>query len=464
MLPSNYFPTLYNRDDWIDAYTTLTLNTVDQRYNRKYGTNYSSDLYISGNIYQSGSLVNLSYISGITAGTALGSKALVLDSSRSVTNIYSLTMDMAGPGLNIPALKFNGTTFNQNYYINITEGNAVASQAVVLSSLKDIIGLGLVSGSIINGTSLVSGTACDFGSYKLNGVSADVSTLTSLTLGAFSTSKAMTLSSSGVGLMGLGNATSNSLRFYGGTAFKEIVCVFRDSDDAGLTIATKAQTIQKCSPMLQLYSGYDQTGVTGTSSAEYKEVIRSNHKLVGFSDNYQSGWFHGYLLGTPPWKSSGFAYCTQFYTSLEALNICCNSSTVSSFTSGANLLLTNQGQLCLNTTTPQSGYQFTMNGTSSYNGIRMNGTNTMLYMQNLNNSTTDRTEIIMAGNSVNWQFGAGNSGHTVPNGFYFFMEMELTELLLHQEVVLELIHRLQYLHYMLLEVVRLVDLPMEHVL
>lgn len=70
------------------------------------------------------------------------------------------------------------------------------------------------------------------------------------------------------------------------TAFKEIISVYRDSDDEGLTIATKAQTIQKCSPLLHLYSGYDQSGVIGTSSAEYKEVIRSEHKLVGFSDNY----------------------------------------------------------------------------------------------------------------------------------------------------------------------------------
>ena len=103
MLPSNHFPLIYNRDDWIGAYTTLTLNTADSRYNRKYVISYTSDLYISGNIYQSGSLVNLSYISGVTAGTALGSKALVLDSNRSVTNIYGLTMDMTGIGLNIPA-------------------------------------------------------------------------------------------------------------------------------------------------------------------------------------------------------------------------------------------------------------------------------------------------------------------------------------------------------------------------
>jgi hypothetical protein len=121
-------------------------------------------------------------------------------------------------------------------------------------------------------------------------------------LGTFQASKTMTLNASGVGLMGsLGTMTTNCLQFYGGTAFKEIVGIFRDSDDAGLTIATKAQTIQKCSPILQLYSGYDTFGVTGSWSAEYKEVIRSNHKLVGFSTNYQSGWFHGYLLGSQPW-------------------------------------------------------------------------------------------------------------------------------------------------------------------
>lgn len=102
------------------------------------------------------------------------------------------------------------------------------------------------------------------------------------------------------------------------------------------------------------------------------------------------------------------------------MNICCNSSTVSSFTSGGNLLLTNQGQLCLNTTTPQSGYQFTMSGSASYNGIYLNGTSSMIYMKNLNNSTSDATAITISGNSVNWQIGAGNSAHTIPNGFYFY--------------------------------------------
>jgi hypothetical protein len=361
------------------------------------------------------------------------------------TPSYQLELASGGTGINTSALKFDGVTFNQDYYINITTGSGDALKALIPNSNKDISGLRNLSitGAFIASTSISSplitcnsitgdngaGSSIlnlNYSTLNINGTSmtataAELNFNDITTLGAFQASKVMTLDSNGIGLFGLGSTTSNALKFYGGTANKEAIYVFRSSDDSGLTIASRPSTTQKCSPLLHLYSNYNETGVIGTGNAEYKEVIRSNHKLVGFADNYQSGWFHGYLGGTPPWKPSGFIYATQFYTSMEALNICCNSSTVSSITSGANLLLTNNGQLCLNTTTPQSGYQFTMNGSSSYNGIRMNGTNTMLYLQNLNTSTTDRTEIILAGNSATWQFGGGNSGHgTAPNGLYWY--------------------------------------------
>ena len=36
----------------------------------------------------------------------------------SVGTLSNLTLDMAGTGLNIPSLKFNNTTFNQDLYLN----------------------------------------------------------------------------------------------------------------------------------------------------------------------------------------------------------------------------------------------------------------------------------------------------------------------------------------------------------
>ncbi|KAG3108565.1 hypothetical protein PI125_g11714 [Phytophthora idaei] len=60
---------------------------------------------------------------------------------------------MAGTGLNIPSLKFNGTTFNQDYYINITEGGTGVSHPVVLNSTKDYSGIrNLTCSGTITGT------------------------------------------------------------------------------------------------------------------------------------------------------------------------------------------------------------------------------------------------------------------------------------------------------------------------
>ena len=356
-----------------------------------------------------------------------GTNRLLISNGGNITipnTASGLQLDLGntGTGLNVPNLQYQGTTVNLSYYTSITEGGAIAQKAVVLNSSKDITGLGYVSGATINATTLVSGTGCDFGSYKLNNVSADVSTLTSLTLGNFAPSKAMTLNSSAIGKFILGSTTSNSIEFYGGTSFKERVFMFRDSDDEGLTIATKAQTIQKCSPLLHLYSGYDQTGVTGTSSAEYKEVIRSEHKLVGFSDNYRSGWFHGYLLGTPAWKSSGFGYGTQFYTSLEALNIAWNSSTTSSFTSGNNLLLYNN-QMSLGTTTPVGTYQLTLGTTSGKQGIYLNSTTGAgIYIKGqFGGATTGRLSLDIEDNAGNvYEYGIRGSADS-PTGWYWYV-------------------------------------------
>lgn len=71
MIPSDYFPLVYNPLDYYNQTDSLTLEFVDSRYNRRYGLNYCSDIYVSGSIYVGGSaltLDGLAYVSGITAG------------------------------------------------------------------------------------------------------------------------------------------------------------------------------------------------------------------------------------------------------------------------------------------------------------------------------------------------------------------------------------------------------------
>ncbi|KAG6941781.1 hypothetical protein JG688_00018491, partial [Phytophthora aleatoria] len=66
-----------------------------------------------------------------TLGTAEASKAIVLNANRSCSNIYGMTFDSAGTGLDIPALSFGGIVFNQNYYLSLTEGSAGVSKALL---------------------------------------------------------------------------------------------------------------------------------------------------------------------------------------------------------------------------------------------------------------------------------------------------------------------------------------------
>jgi hypothetical protein len=185
-----------------------------------------------------------------------------------------------------------------------------------------------------------------------------------------------------------------------------------------LTIATKAQTIQKCSPLLQLYSGYDQSGVIGTSSAEYKEVIRSNHKLVGFSTNYQSGWFHGYLLASQSWgQNEG----TQFYTSATAFNIAWDTSNTTSFASKNNLLF-NRGQIAFNTLAPQSNFQLTLGVTSLRQGIYLNSIGgSAIYVKTQFGGTSGRCSLDFEDDAGNvYEYGIRASADSGPIGWYWY--------------------------------------------
>lgn len=98
MLPPGYFPLVYNPLDYYNQTDSLTLEYADSRYNRKYGLNYCSDIYVSGSIYVGGSaltLDGLAYVSDITAGTPQNSKALTLDSTGKINGGLTLTGDIS---------------------------------------------------------------------------------------------------------------------------------------------------------------------------------------------------------------------------------------------------------------------------------------------------------------------------------------------------------------------------------
>ena len=126
---------------------TLTATTV----------NATSDIQING------SSLDLSLVGRLnlaTLGTCEASKAIVLDSSRSCKNIHNLEIASTGTGIVCSTLKFwndAGTateTFNHRYLMGISEGGAANSKALVLNSTGQITGIGYLSGTTINATTL----------------------------------------------------------------------------------------------------------------------------------------------------------------------------------------------------------------------------------------------------------------------------------------------------------------------
>lgn len=349
----------------------------------------------------SGSIGSLIFSTKRSAGAnTLIVEALRIKSSGSCTianttgTDYQLDLGGTGTGINTGSLKFNGTTFNHAYFTDITTGSGDALKALVPNSDKDISGLRdlTISGAFISGS-------VDTAAYSLSGSSMLASALTGNAAGTAIAGKALVIDSSRNIRFPNGSTTTGQFRFYGDGAGKEELIVFRASDNEGLTIGTKANSVQKCNPLLSLYSGIDISGAGGgTSSAGYSEVIRSNHKLIGMADNYQSGWFHGYLGATPPWKASGFQYCTQFYTSMEALNITCGTSSTSGITTANNILMQNNGKIYFNTTNRsiQANTTFLFNGSSVVRSLGdwlEGGSQVVQEWRNSNNSTLMRVYI-----------------------------------------------------------------------
>lgn len=200
----------FNPDNFKRATDALTLADADRRYLRLSGGSISGSLAITGNLDiqtlslngTSLDLSGLQYITGLTAGTAQANKALVLGATKNISGISSITMDMAGTGLNIPALSFNGTSFNQNYYLSITEGGATATKAVVLNSTLDYSGIRNLSitGAFTASTS-ISSPSLTTNSITLNGTlitatAAEINFLDITAAGTAQASKALVLDGS----------------------------------------------------------------------------------------------------------------------------------------------------------------------------------------------------------------------------------------------------------------------------
>lgn len=139
-----YVPTsnIFNTADYRILDEGLTRATADQLYLSLGGGTIGGNLNVLGTLSINTVAVDLSLITGVIAGTSANSKALSLNASGVLDK---LTLNYAGIGLDTPSLKFSGTTFDQSLYLNMIQGSAEPSKAVVLNSSRDISNINAIT-------------------------------------------------------------------------------------------------------------------------------------------------------------------------------------------------------------------------------------------------------------------------------------------------------------------------------
>jgi alpha-tubulin suppressor-like RCC1 family protein len=123
----------------------------------------------------------LNTLAGVTAGTAAASKALVLDASRNITNINSLTTT----SLTLGSTAVTATATELNYLSGVTAGTAAANKALVLNASRNITNINsLTTTSLTLGSTAISATATE------------INTLAGVTAGTAAASKALVIDAS----------------------------------------------------------------------------------------------------------------------------------------------------------------------------------------------------------------------------------------------------------------------------
>jgi len=146
--PDPYVPNLYNLNDFYHSMAPLTLEQGDDRYLQLTGGTLtgilfcSNSLSVTGSILLNGTIITASateinFLTGITPGLASASRALVLDASRNITNINSITTSTINCTSSATAINISG----------------VSGDIVLSGTATSIQCTGAASGIVITGTS-----------------------------------------------------------------------------------------------------------------------------------------------------------------------------------------------------------------------------------------------------------------------------------------------------------------------
>ena len=220
----------------------------------------STNLTVNGIIFNSSILNNLSSLDGITPGTAAASKALILDSSRNIININNLTVTNLTGTLQTasqPNVTSVGTLTNltSNGNLNIAQHN------------------GTSTGLQLNGT-LVTSSATELN--RLTGLTASTSELNRLTGLTSSTTElnrltGLTSTTNELNLLSGVTATTNQLNFVSGVT-------------AGAVAASKAIVVNGSRDITNMGS----ITSTGNFTLSTGQLLLAN-SINGLSHKYTTG-------------------------------------------------------------------------------------------------------------------------------------------------------------------------------
>lgn len=186
------------------------------------------------------SAAQLNFLSGVAAGTAANSKALVLDSSGNIATITSLTATSITGTLQTPAqplitsvgtltsatvsgttsttgLTLNGISITAtgtqlNYLSGVFPGTVLASKAVVVDANKDITSIRNITTVLgtISGLLNVNTISLSLNNVAVDAIATEINRLAGLTLGITSASKVLTVDQF-LNITGINSLTSTFL-------------------------------------------------------------------------------------------------------------------------------------------------------------------------------------------------------------------------------------------------------------
>lgn len=162
--PPSINSNIFNVSYFTDLDGSLSLAAADLRYLKLTGgvvhglTTFSNSLNVIGTLSINSSPVDLSLISDLTAGTPLASKVLSLDASSNINGNINIIGNLTASIINSSEYKYAGSSMLASSLTAVLEGTCSANKALIVDSSRNITNINSLSTTslIVNSVSISS--------------------------------------------------------------------------------------------------------------------------------------------------------------------------------------------------------------------------------------------------------------------------------------------------------------------